>query len=375
MNRAPLAAALIGLAATTLACTGPRLPPLSAGDDRLHPWEEALWRAAAGRERALERSGSLLRNEEVEDYLRGVERRLLPADWPPTLRRSVLVVDGAEGQAFAFPDGAIYVTVALLADLENEAQLAALIGHELSHALLRHTFRKRQASLGNAAIAVGTLGLGTVPAVAAQAGYSRDLEREADEHGMELVSRAGYDVAEAAKVLERLELLSREEGGTESSWLGSHPDQAERIATARESAKRPGGRGADVGAERYRAAIRPLLLRAARRAFAAGQLERSERVARTFVAGGPSGAAKWSFLGDVSRLGEGNVDEAIQRYRAALVLDDGHAEAHRGLGRALLRAGKADEARTELRRYLELRPGAYDRALVEGDLRLAEARP
>jgi predicted Zn-dependent protease len=136
-----LALLLIGLLCA--ACAS-RLPPLSASGQAFTPAsdEALLWERAAREHRKLGRNSGLLRDPILEEYLADVVHRLLP---PGTIEAgvspSVHVLINPSLNAFAYPTGAIYVHSGLLARLENEAQLAAVLAHETAHIVHRHAIR------------------------------------------------------------------------------------------------------------------------------------------------------------------------------------------------------------------------------------------
>ena len=120
------------------------LPPLSSSGQAFTPAsdEALLWERAAREHRKLSVSSGLLRDPLLEEYLMDVAHRLLP---PGTLDAgvspSIHVLINPSLNAFAYPTGAIYVHSGLLARLENEAQLATVLAHEIAHVVHRHAIR------------------------------------------------------------------------------------------------------------------------------------------------------------------------------------------------------------------------------------------
>ncbi len=157
------------------------------------------------------------------------------------------VLDTDVVNAFALPGGYTYVTRGLLSHLENEAQLAVVLGHEIGHVLARHQSRSAaKAQLGQlgllgAAVLGGVVGGGDVAQGVLEYGgtgvqllflkYGRDAERESDLAGVAYAEYAGYDAAEAAAFFRSLERLSQEAGGGPPSFLSTHPDPEERERT------------------------------------------------------------------------------------------------------------------------------------------------
>ena len=153
------------------------------------------------------------------------------------------VLDSPVVNAFALPGGYVYVTRGLLAHLNNEAQLAVVIGHEIGHVAARHASQRGlQQALGQVAVVGGAIlgqellgvpgeSLLNLSSQAAQLlflSYSRDHERESDRLGVEYASRTGYDAAEGAEFFTSLKRISERSGGGIPNLLSSHPDPGER---------------------------------------------------------------------------------------------------------------------------------------------------
>lgn len=157
------------------------------------------------------------------------------------------VLDSPVPNAFALPGGFVYVTRGLLAHLDNEAQLAVVLGHEIGHVLGRHASRQAsRAQLGQlgllgAAVLGGVLGGGDVARGVLDVGgtgvqllflrYSRDAERESDRAGVAYAEYAGYDASEAAAFFRSLGRLQEQSGAGLPGFLSTHPDPGEREQT------------------------------------------------------------------------------------------------------------------------------------------------
>jgi hypothetical protein len=161
----------------------------------------------------------LLPNEEVQSYVSGLGQRLVPeyqrrlaADDPQKIPFKFYVVVNKTANAFALANGTVVVHSGLFDVLENEAQLAAVLSHEIAHSTQEHTWRqmnkdkKKRVALGLASVGLAIFGMGDFAFIldtvrtTMESGYSRTLENQADRVGLGYMVDAGYDPREAARV-------------------------------------------------------------------------------------------------------------------------------------------------------------------------------
>lgn len=191
----------------------------------------------------------------VADYVRSVGQKIAvqsgggarASDYNVTLLNSNV------NNAFAIPGGYVYITRQLLALMNDEAELAFVMGHEVAHVAARHgQKRQNRAALSNVLAGVaGALtgsdligrGAGVVAGLTTL-GYSRDQERQADSLGVRYLANAGYDPDAATDSLAALgaqtslEARLKGQGGAEpSKWLSTHPPSGERVARMRTEAQ------------------------------------------------------------------------------------------------------------------------------------------
>ncbi len=187
------------------------------------------------------------------------------------------VLDSPVVNAFALPGGYVYVTRGLMAHLNNEAQLAVVLGHEIGHVAARHASQRaiRQqlgqiAVIGGAILGQELLGLPgeSILNLSSQAAqllflsYSRDAERESDQLGVEYAAMNNYDAAEGAEFFTSLKRISERSGQAIPSMLSTHPDPGEREKRIPELAERWRERGYEQtmqNTERYNEMINGML--------------------------------------------------------------------------------------------------------------------
>lgn len=174
-----------------------------------------------------------------QHYVEQLGRRLAGLSERPALPWTFRVLDDPVVNAFALPGGFNYVTRGILAYFNSEAELVAVMGHELGHVTARHGARQMtQQQFAQAGLVAGLILVPRLQDFAglAQAGlgllflkFSRDDERQADELGLRYLYRAGYDPREMPKVFAMLERVSRASGGERlPGWLSTHPDPEDR---------------------------------------------------------------------------------------------------------------------------------------------------
>ena len=199
-------------------------------------------------------------DEELQVYVNDLGQRIGAASHRPDLQYTFTVLDSEEVNAFALPGGYVYITRGIMAYLNSEAELAAVLGHEVGHITARHAVRQQAGATaaGVGATLIGILtGSGDLASLANMAGsalvrgYGRDMELEADQIGAEYLVRIGYspeamiDVVRLLKNQEMLELqLARQEGREPRVYHGlfsTHPDNDTRLKEVVAAAGKAGG--------------------------------------------------------------------------------------------------------------------------------------
>ena len=210
----------------------------------------------------------IVQDRALNQYINQVGRDLVPYSHRPNMPYNFQCVNATYINAYAFPGGSIAVTRGILLSLENEAELAALLGHELGHVNARHTAEqvsKSQLSslfvsglailvdsqargLGDLTQQLGALGQGLYLAK-----YSRDNEREADYLGHEYMVRAGYGSQGFVGLMEMLNTLNKQQPSSAQMLFSTHPMSDERLDAAVQRDQGPyiRSQNAPVHRERY----------------------------------------------------------------------------------------------------------------------------
>ncbi|HET7340214.1 MAG TPA: M48 family metalloprotease [Methylomirabilota bacterium] len=285
---------------------------------------------------------------------------------------------------FALPDGHVFVHTGLLAAMDDEAQLAAVLAHEIAHVLAGDALeagepRPPAPSLGGGAAASPTarvihaLDLRLV-ARAAMTGYGRRRERAADAASLAVIMRRGWDPSEAPIAYERLAARAAEDEGREVFLLGNRHRLAERVESCRPLVTTMLTAMTSTvlrkNSEAF-ARVWPPLLRANGEAeMRRGDFARAQPELERALAAAPDDARSLLALGDLHRLRAQRavsadaraVDLALAHDAYARVLTTGAAPAdvHRRLGLLYYDEREPVRAREELERYLALAPGAAD---------------
>ena len=195
---------------------------------------------------------------------------------------NVTLLNSSVDNAFAIPGGYVYVTRNLLALMNDEAELAAVLGHEVGHVAARHSAKRQETATRNSILgALGQLLVGSVAgnsgigqlltrgigtgAQLATLGFSRSQETQADDLGVNYLAGAGYDPTALSTMLEDLaaqNVLTQQIAGASSAlpaWASTHPDPASRVRRAQQQAAKVSRPTRDRGRAPFLAAIDGML--------------------------------------------------------------------------------------------------------------------
>ncbi|MBL8227971.1 MAG: M48 family metalloprotease [Bryobacterales bacterium] len=197
-----------------------------------------------GREAAaeIEKQVAIVSNPEVHNYVNRIASKLVAQPEADKYPYTFKVVYDKSINAFALPGGAAFVHTGLITAAENEAQIAGVVAHEISHIALRHgtsqvtkaNATQLLAGLGGAMLGGGMLG--QLAQIGAGLGansllmkFSRGAETDADLLGARMMARAGYDPVEMATFFQKLEEEEKRTGRSTPQFLSDHPSPGNRV--------------------------------------------------------------------------------------------------------------------------------------------------
>ena len=187
----------------------------------------------------VEQQMGFYKDPALEAYVNKLGQELATKTERPQLPWQFHVVDDSSVNAFALPGGSIFVTRGILATLKNEAELAAVMGHEIGHVTAKHSVhmlsRQQLAQVGlgiGMAVSPALRGLGQVAGAGMQLlflRFSRDAEGQADSLGFRYMTEDGYDARQMLPLFQALSRVGELSGGGKlPNYLATHPDPEQR---------------------------------------------------------------------------------------------------------------------------------------------------
>lgn len=336
----------------------------------------------------VKRSPYVVRDEKLNNYVSDLVCRLAQ-EYCPHIR--VYIVNNPQFNASMYPNGMMHVHTGLLLRVENESQLAAVIGHELAHYLLTHQilqYKNLKSTSGITTIldialmsVTGVYGLGSLGLYSKAASYGRQGESDADQYGLDIIRNHGYDMDEAVELWSYLE-VEREADQSKSNrnpFFATHPATSDRITTLKEFIKTvdsaetsaPAGGLNEVQYKNpddmYLEVISSSYALLMREQIALQEHEQTNLLLEKHLRMGLPVALIEFYRGEMLRQRNlaGDRELAISAYRNSLSSAGAPVGANRELAYLLLKEKRSSEALAEFKNYLGKSPDADDRQMIE----------
>jgi predicted Zn-dependent protease len=368
------------------ACSTPANLPLATDNSGVDD-EKRLWQRSEDEQKVLTQSGLIYSDDQLDDYLNQVARKLQPPEILEHIPFRIMVIKSPYLNAFAFPNGVIYIHTGILARMDNEAQLAALLGHEMTHCTHRHALKTLRHFKNKSDFLVGVQGsliqfsgignlvneLGALGSKAAVSGYRRDLETEADLVGLQLTAKTGYDPNEALRLFEHLKRELEEENIQEPFFFGCHPRLQERVENCKSFLKTRYQKEEtgikDTGV--FLTKLHKVVLDNAWLDLKAGRFRSAQRGAEKYLKTEPNDAGVYYLLGEVfrQRAKADDMHKAKTYYKKAISLDPFYPDPHKAIGLIYYKDGEKTLAKKSFGQCLSLSPHRADKAYIVGYLK------
>lgn len=344
--------------------------------------EQMLWRRAQEEQDVIDGSGLLYQDAEIENYLNQIAEKLQINSISPDISFQIKVIKDPKLNAFALPNGVIYIHTGILARMENEAQLAALLAHEMTHCTHRHSLKTLRNVKGRTQATSATVRelaqlLGITGSIASINGYTRELETEADRVGLDLAVKANYDPREVSKLFELLKQENEIEGVEEPYFLGTHPKIQQRIENVNRWLAE-NDRGKSTGNKntiKFQSRMSRLMLENARLDLRQGKFFIAQSTVEKYLSVNPDDAQAYFLLGEIFRQRgwENDAAAAINYYKKSVSLNPTFAESHKAMGIIYYKDGEKRRAKKYFESCLLLSPNIADKAYIQGYLKLCAA--
>jgi len=336
----------------------------------------------------------------VQAYVQSIGMSVVPEWAEKQFNFQVQVISDPSLNAFDLPDGSISAHTGLLARVDNEAQLAAILGHEVAHVTEHHSaqgYKKQMTTFIPAIIGAEVVGAKvsdksdnpfvqmatqaglTLAVSAAVSGYGRTHEDQADRVGLRYAAEAGYDPTPAPAVWDIFNQTYGDESKIENFFYGNHSTNKVRKNNQQREIRRHYSDPSKpaptrpVNEEGYQRTMLPLTRDNAVLDFEAKRYHLAQSGFQRVLRHKKNDAPSHTYLGRISLLSTDmptREADAEAQFRLAIQSDPTYPDSHRELGRLLAARKKNAEAKGELKKYLDLAPkDAADRKDVEKELK------
>lgn len=328
----------------------------------------------------------------LETYLNDIVQRLVAQAHPRPFTYTIRVVNDGSINAFTFGGGLLYVNAGLLARMENEAQLAMVLAHEIAHVTESHVTKGIEETYGIQLLgeiarvtATSTGATNQVPIPpsllqktydysmkAATSGHGRANESEADVVGLEYMVKAGYDPREAPKTFEQLLKEYGDQSALQNFFYGDHPTNKSRIEKLTELTTSKYSQDLEtrkliVNTAEFKRRTTVLVSAVGRSDYERKRYNTAAAMFTKALASNPDDLLAHYYLGKIALEtgGSAGVDQAVGHLTSAIKTDDKYADAYRELGLAYYKKRDQAKATEAFEQYLRLNGNAKDAPAIK----------
>ncbi|PUA28289.1 MAG: hypothetical protein B0W54_17620 [Cellvibrio sp. 79] len=334
--------------------------------------EGGFWYQVDKLEESIKVSPDLVTDPVLNQYVKNLTCKLA-GDYCPHIR--VYILRNPHFNAGMYPNGMMHVWSGLLLRVDSEAELAAVLSHEIAHFLRSHQITQWRKLRKNASAAIFadmifTMGLASLSVASNAMAFSREQETEADLYGLQLMTTSGYSPDKASALWEYVYQESEHDKTREkgSTFFSSHPKSKDRMKLLSKKANElhTTDKEFKTNSAEYLQVVSPLYFEFMNSHLSLQDLGRTETMLdRHTRIGYPAGAVEF-FKGELCKLRKGTNDEtlALEHYRKSISEPQHPPEAHRELGYLLVKTDPKT-AKQHLENYLALAPAASDKEMVQ----------
>ncbi|MBN1603817.1 MAG: M48 family metallopeptidase [Chitinispirillaceae bacterium] len=352
------------------------IPLISYGDNSETAHKESIVYQTKKFEESLERANAFLEDSTLNLFLASIINKLSDNDSSNASLLRVRILKSSTFNAFAAPHGTIYLCTGLLARLKNETQLAALLGHEMTHIVNNHSYQNlvnaKKKSLSSANLQFGlelfigsaASAISNVTLKSAITGYTRDLEREADSAGLARMRNNGYQTTGFLNLFTILKTHVERYDIKEPYFFATHPAIEERISNYYTLTGLSPVTETYVEDEdrEFDGILKPVLLVDGTMKIAAGDLSTAEENFSRILKADSSCSDALCNLGTITRLRSGNVlsEHVVKWYHRSMSFNSNpfSSQACCELGMYYYKSGIADSASFYLEAFQKNSPGS-----------------
>ena len=319
--------------------------------------------------------GPFTADPELVSYVQSVGKKVALESHRPHLAFDFVIINDSTANAWALPGGKIAINRGLLTELSSEAELAAVLGHEIAHAAARHGAKglERGIFLQGGIIALGLAtknksyndilvsGAGLSAFLVTQK-YSRAQELEADRVGMSYMTKAGYDPSAAVSLQETfLRLSGNKKGMWFENLFASHPPSQERIDENKNTLTTLSCPTPFIGKDIYQSKIRQL--KESEQTYKAVEKGADIQTIDKAIASYPNEALFWMARGNYL-VAKNKLDDALKAYSQAVSLNDNYWASYLNRAKVYAALNKPLQAKQDLKKSISLLPTGESHELL-----------